>query len=111
MARALSLPLSVVMLAQTLSISDIARAFRERVDIMNAGVVFRGVDTAEAEQLSSGNVSVSGVRIPVRFEGPARWSGADGLERIADASFDVASGSSSGSRSASEASSSFGRTA
>lgn len=71
-ARALSLPLSVLMLVQTPSMSDIVRAFRERVDIINAGVVLRGVDAAEAEQLSSGNVSVSGVRIPVRFEGPAR---------------------------------------
>ena len=107
MARALSLPLSVLVLAQTLSISDTARAFRERMDMENEGVILHGVDAAE---FSPGKVSVSGVRIPVRFEGPAR-SGADEQERSADTSSDVASDSASGSACASEASSSLGRTA
>ena len=80
---------------------------------MNAGVVLRGVDVAETEPFSSGRVSVSGVRRPVQFDGPAT-PGADELERGADVSSEVASGSASGSAStsASEASSSSsGRTA
>ena len=65
-ARTFPLPVALP-LVEALSSSGAARAFCTRVAMMKvvAEVAFRGVDVAEAKQLSGTKVSVSGVRRPI----------------------------------------------